>query len=112
MRSKPLAAGIRAAISPTAPAAATKSSPRPTPAAEVCPVGRAGVPTSFVGPPAFLDSPEGRPGGPPHRILRPPPPRGRRCARGGGGGSPRRLWARLPPSPAGKAGGGPPPTRY
>src|ERR1039457_5549842 len=28
MRSKPLAAGIRAAISPTAPAAATKSSPR------------------------------------------------------------------------------------
>ena len=32
MRSKPLAAGIRAAISPTAPAAATKSSPRPTPA--------------------------------------------------------------------------------
>src|ERR1019366_1834145 len=30
MRSKPLAAGIRAAISPTAPAAATKSSPRPS----------------------------------------------------------------------------------
>src|ERR1035437_4374793 len=35
MRSKPLAAGIRAAISPTAPAAATKSSPRPTTTPEV-----------------------------------------------------------------------------